>query len=167
MKNATIFVVVATGLIINLRFVLYSAAISSTLRGEGFWTKMGAAFFLTDQSYLLMTAHEADFRSSKDAIQFYFGACFCMALTWHFSVLAGFLFGNFAPRAWELDYAVPLSFIVLLVPTLRNRKYFAVAICSAVASVLLHELPLNLGLIISTLIAMVLVLVVIRQKADA
>lgn len=152
-KDATIAVVVFTGLIINLRFLLYSAAIAPTLHGSGFWTRFFGAYFLTDQSYAVMSAHEKHFKTSSDAIQFYFGACTCMVITWHLSVLAGTLFGNFAPKDWALDYAVPLSFVALVIPTLKNRTYTLVAICSAVCGILLYRLPLNLGLILSALIA--------------
>jgi predicted branched-subunit amino acid permease len=163
-KNATIAVVVFTGLIINLRFLLYSAAISPVLHGSSFWTRFFGAYFLTDQSYAVMSAHEKHFKSSKDAIQFYFGACACMVITWHLSVLAGTLFGNFAPRNWALDYAVPLSFIALVIPTLKNRAYAFVAICSALSGILLYRLPLNLGLIASALIA-ISVAVFLSRKA--
>ncbi|MDZ4082309.1 MAG: AzlC family ABC transporter permease [Bdellovibrionales bacterium] len=164
-KDATIAVVVFTGLIINLRFLLYSAAITPTLHGAGFWTRFFGAYLLTDQSYAVMSAHEKHFKTSADAIQFYFGACACMVITWHFSVLAGTLFGNFAPRNWALDYAVPLSFVALVIPTLKDRKYTLVAICSALCGILLYRLPLNVGLILSALIAIGLA-VVISRKAE-
>lgn len=163
-KGATVLVVVATGLIINLRFLLYSAAISPTLRDSGFWTKLLGAYFLTDQSYAVMSAHESHFKSSREAVQFYFGACACMAITWHLSVLAGFLFGNFAPRSWALDYAVPLSFVALVIPTLKNRKYLMVAVVSGCCGVLLYRLPFNLGLIASALVAIGLAFVLTRTQ---
>lgn len=166
-KNATIIVIVATGLIINLRFILYSAAIAPVLAKEGFWTKLVSAYFLTDQSYAVMNAHESYFKTSRDPVQFYFGACVCMALTWHLSVLAGYLFGNFAPRAWALDYAVPLSFIVLIVPTLKSRAYVMVAVCSALAALVLHDLPFNLGLIVSAAIAIGLAAILMRKRGAA
>lgn len=163
-KSATIAVVVLTGLIINLRFLLYSAAISPVLSGSGFWTRFFAAYFLTDQSYAVMSAHEAHFKTSEDAVRFYFGACACMVLTWHVSVLAGALFGNFAPRTWALDFAVPLSFIALVIPTLKDRKYVLVAGSSALSGVLLYRLPLNLGLIASASIAIGLAVFLTRKS---
>jgi predicted branched-subunit amino acid permease len=166
-KGGTIVVVVLTGLIINLRFLLYSAAISPVLSGAGFWAKIFGAYFLTDQSYAVMTAHETHFKKSGDAIQFYFGSCTCMALTWHLAVLGGSLFGNFAPRNWALDYAVPLSFVVLVIPTLKNRKYILVAICSALSGILLYRLPLNLGLIASAVISISLAVLLSRKSESA
>lgn len=164
-KHVPIFIVVATGLIINLRFLLYSAALSPIVQKSGFWTKIASAYFLTDQSFTMMSANEHDLQTNTQKIEFYFGGAVCMGLTWHFSVLAGYLFGNFAPSSWSLEYVVPLSFVVLVIPTLKNRKYTYVAIFSSIISVLLKPMPFNLGLIASALLAMVLAILLNRKKA--
>jgi predicted branched-subunit amino acid permease len=163
-KNAASAVILATGLIINLRFLLYSAALSPVLQKSNFLTKISSAYFLTDQTYNVMSAHQEKLSTNKEVIQFYFGAAICMALTWDVSVAAGYVFGNFAPKAFALDYAVPLSFVTLVVPTLKNKKYFYVAACSAACALLLKPLPFNLGLIISALLALSLALVLSGRK---
>lgn len=155
-KHAASFVVVVTALIINLRFLLYSAAISPLVQRSRFWTKFFAAYLLTDQNYSVMIANERLFRSNSEALAFYFGASACMVLGWHASVVAGHVFGNFAPASWALDFAVPLSFITLLIPTIKNRKYLAVAAFSGAASILLRPLPYNLGLVVTALLAVAL-----------
>jgi len=152
-KNAAVLVVVATGLIINLRFLLYSAALSPIVQKSGFFTKLVCAYLITDQNYAVMSAHEKKLKSNSESIQFYLGASLCMLLTWHFSVMAGYAFGNFAPASWALDYAVPLSFVSLMIPTLKNFKYIGVAIFSSIVSILLNPLPYKVGLIITALLA--------------
>lgn len=152
-KNAAALVVVATGLIINLRFLLYSVALSPLLQESRLITKMACAYTVTDQSYAVMSAHQDQLKTSADAIQFYLGTACCMLLAWHASVMAGYAFGNFAPSSWALEYAVPLSFLALVVPTLKNRTYVAVAAFSAVVSLLLSGLPYRLGLIVTALLA--------------
>ncbi len=129
-KNTESLVVVATGLIINLRFLLYSAALSPDLQRSKFITKFFSAYFITDQNYAVLTAHQKSFSNSREIIEFYFGASTIMFLAWHGSVSLGFIFGNFAPPSWSLDYAVPLSFISLVLPTMKDRKYIYVAIFS-------------------------------------
>lgn len=165
-KNATILVVVVTGLIINLRFLLYSAALSPIVQNEKPWTRLLGAYFLTDQSYAVMSAHESHFRNSHEAVQFYFGSCTCMALAWHLSVLAGFLFGNFAPTDWALEFGVPLSFIVLLIPTLKRPSYYAVAVASGAFALVFHTLPYHLGLIASAAVAMGVAVLFVRRRAE-
>lgn len=166
-KQALIPVVVVTGLVINLRFVLYSAAMSPFLKDSGFFAKLFAAHLLTDQSYAVMSANQEQLPTNKNAVEFYFGASLCMLLVWQLSVLAGFIFGNFAPPSWNLDFGVPISFVALLIPTLKNRKYVVVAGFSAVISILLNSMPLRLGLIATAALSIVLAFYLTRKRATS
>ena len=165
-QNAAVLVVLATGLIINLRFLLYSAAMSPLTHDSGAIVKFLCAFTLTDQSYATMTANQDKFNSNTEAVNFYLGTAACMMFTWHTSVYAGYIFGNFAPISWSLDFAVPLSFVALLVPSLKSKKYIAVAVVSSILSLLLFKLPLKTGLIATALLSIGFAWILIRRKND-
>jgi len=165
LKNTEAFVVILTGIVINLRFILYSAAISPVIQKSSLATKIFAAYFLTDQTYAVMSAKQSKFKTTKEVIEFYFGAAISMALVWHSSVLSGFIFGNFAPSTWALDYAVPLSFVALVAPTLKKTNYLIVAVASSILSLLLINVPYNLGLIISSGLALMLGVGVSKKRA--
>ena len=152
-QNAASVVVVCTGLIINLRFLLYSAAISPVVQNSSALTKLACAYGLTDQSYAVISANQDKLKTNSDTIEFYFGASVCMMLAWYLSFIGGYVFGNFAPTTWALEYAVPLSFVALVIPTLKNRIYVAVAVFSSVVSLLLNDLPYKTGLIATALMA--------------
>ncbi len=163
-RNTPVLVVLATGLIINLRFLLYSAAMAPVLHNSKFLTKFFCAYCLTDQSYAVMTANDSKFKTNSDAVEFYIGSAVCMIIVWDLSVIAGFIFGNFAPASWGLDYAIPLSFLTLIVPTLKNRKYIAVALFSSIVSIILKPMPFNLGLIVTAGLAILLAAFLTRKK---
>lgn len=157
-------VVVATGLIINLRFLLYSAAFSPLVQNSKFITKFACAYSLTDQTYAAMLAHQKKLNNQSESLQFYLGASLCMFLAWQISVIAGFVFGNFAPKALALDYAVPLSFVALVMPTFKSWKYIAVAVFSSNISLLLTHMPFRLGLIATTALSICFAVVLTRKK---
>lgn len=163
-SDAAIAVVVVTGLIINLRFLLYSAALAPIVKDSRFLTKLVSAYCITDQTYATMSAHQNILKTNADSIRFYMGASVCMFLAWQLSVIAGYIFGNFAPEAWALDYAVPLSFVALLMPTLKNKKYVYVAVFSAAVSLLLSALPYKVGLIITALLAIFFGVLLTQKK---
>ncbi|AZZ36196.1 hypothetical protein CIK05_05110 [Bdellovibrio sp. qaytius] len=163
--QAAVLVVVATGLIINLRFLLYSAALSPIVQNESFFKKFISAFCVTDQSYAVMTAEQDKFKTNHEAVQFYLGSCLCMMIVWQSSVVAGYIFGNFAPKSLSLDYAIPLSFVALLIPTLKNSKYVMVALFSAVVSLLLYKLPFKTGLIATAILGICFAIFLTRKKA--
>ncbi len=162
-KHAASIVVIATGLVINLRFLLYSAGLSPYLQQSGFWTKIICAHTLTDQSYAVMSANSNMLKTKTDAVSFYLGTALCMWLVWQSSVIAGFIFGNFAPISWSLDFAVPLSFVALVIPTLKNNKYVIVAVFSSLLSILFYALPFKLGLIVTAMCSIALSAVLTRK----
>ncbi len=163
--NAAYFVVVATGLIINLRFLLYSAAMSPYLKDSTPLIKFFTAFTLTDQSYAAMSANHDKFNTNTEAVNFYLGTSLCMILTWDASVVAGYIFGNFAPASLALDYAIPLSFVALLIPTLKTKNHGAVALFSSIISLLFFALPLKTGLMVTALLSIALAWVIIQKKS--
>ena len=162
--NAAVFVVVVTGLIINLRFLLYSAALSPYLKDASPLIKFLCAFTLTDQSYATMSANLDKFSTNKEATQFYLGTAACMILTWDASVVAGFIFGNFAPAALSLDFAIPLSFVALLVPTLKTKTHRVVALFSSIISLLFYSFPLKTGLMATALLSIALAWAIILKR---
>lgn len=153
-NQATTLVVIATGLIINLRFLLYSAALSPIVHHSNWLVKLTSAYALTDQNYAVTSAHFEKLKSNHEKIIFYFGASFCMLLGWHIAVIAGYVFGNFAPPEWALDYAVPLSFIALVIPSLKSNNHIRVALFSGIVSILFYSLPFQTGLITTALLSM-------------
>lgn len=162
--NAAVIVVVATGLIINLRFLLYSAAMSPYLQQASPLVKFFCAFTLTDQSYAAMSANHDKFQTNSEATNFYLGTAVCMILTWHGSVIAGFIFGNFAPASLSLDYAIPLSFLALLIPTLKTKSHKAVALFSSIFSLCFYHFPLKTGLMVTALLSIAFAWLIIQKK---
>jgi predicted branched-subunit amino acid permease len=148
-KNVESLVIVLTGCIINLRMMLYSASFAPLFKNSNFIVKTFASYLLTDQAYATSIGLDERYEKTSDKILFYFGTAAFMMMCWHVSVILGMFFGNFAPASLSLDFAVPLSFMALTIPTIKNRSYFIVAIISATLSVLLYELPYNLGLVIA------------------
>lgn len=163
--NAAIVVVVATGLIINLRFLLYSAAMSPYLQEASPLIKFLCAFTLTDQSYAAMSGNHDKFTTNQEATSFYLGTAVCMMVTWHLSVMAGFIFGNVAPAALSLDYAIPLSFVALLIPTLRIKSHKIVALFRSIISLFFFGLPLKTGLMVTSFLSITLAWIVIQRKS--
>lgn len=156
LQNAPAIIVILAGVTINLRFLLYSAALSSSFEKAQLKSKAFASYALTDQTYTVLIANESHYNNLNEKISFYFGSAIPMILAWQISVLLGFIFGNFAPSSLSLDYAVPLSFVALVLPTLKNKSFYIVATVSAMLSILLQGIPHNLGLLITALLSITL-----------
>ncbi len=144
--------VVVTGLIINLRFLLYSAALSPVIKDSSLLTKFAFSYGITDQTYAVLTANQDKLRKD-DQVVFYFGSAICMIIVWQSAVVIGYFLGNVAPQSWSLEFAIPLSFVALTLPSLKKRVHVLVAIFSSITSLLLYTMPYKLGLIATAFLA--------------
>lgn len=154
-NNSPILIVVLTGFVINLRFIMYSASLAPIVKDLSWLKKLGVAYTMTDQSYAVSIVEFEKIKDTKDQIVFYMGTVVMMMLAWHLSTLAGIVFGNFAPKSISLDFAVPLAFMSIVQPLVKNNIFATVAFTSASMSILTYSLPYNLGLILSALTALV------------
>jgi predicted branched-subunit amino acid permease len=55
------------------------------------------------------------------------------------------------PQNWPLDFALPLTFIALVMPALKNRPAIAAALSAGLVAILAYGLPFKLGLILAAL----------------
>lgn len=144
-EHAPVTVIVLTGLLINLRFVMYSASIAPHLRRVSPLTRLAMICSLSDQAYAVSLARFQE-NAPQDKAMFYFGAAGVMWLVWQVSSLAGILLGAGIPPSWELDFAIPLTFSALVVPVLKDRLSAVVALLAGVTAVAANGFPYNLGL---------------------
>jgi len=142
--SPTPLIVLAT-LIVNLRFAMYSASLLPIFGGVPLVRRWPLAYALTDQSYALTVGRPG---TEGDPVRYYAGASALMWVTWQAGTAAGALLGARIPASWPLEFAVPLSFIALLMPVLRARPQVTAALVSAAAAVAAHGLPFRLNLIL-------------------
>jgi predicted branched-subunit amino acid permease len=74
-----------------------------------------------------------------------------MWLSWQLSVLAGVYLGASIPETWSLSFAIPLSFLALLVPGIRNAASLGAAVVGGMLAVLAINMPYNLGLVTASI----------------
>lgn len=164
-KDTPAFIVILTGLVINLRFMMYSAALSPIFQNKSHFKKALMAYSLTDQSYAVSNSAFPKLNNNIQKFYFYAGAAVVMAIAWHLSTLAGVLFGNFAPQSLSLDFAIPLAFMALIVPSLKDYKMITVASAAGFCSLIFYNLPYNLGLITSAFIALFVAWLIEKKEA--
>jgi len=144
-QNASVAVIILTALTINLRFLMYSASIAPFFKGMPVTLRALTAYLLTDQAYAVsITAFET--RDVRSRFWYYLGATSLMVGTWYTATAAGAFLGAAVPKSWSLDFAVPLTFLALLFPVLKDRPSALAAVCGGTVSIMAYGLPYNLGL---------------------
>ncbi len=143
----------AVGLV-NLRHALYSASVAPLLAHRPRRWKILLAYLLTDEAYAAAIPHLlADSRGahSPRAHWILFGSGLGLWSGWQAATLAGVLIGAQLPSGLGLDFALPLTFIAIVVPMIATRALFAAAVAAGAAAVALAALPYKLGLFLAAL----------------
>lgn len=148
-------VIVLTIAVVNLRHALYSASIAGFVQHLNLKWKALLSYLLTDEAYAVTITHYN--REGCDGNQhwYFLGAGLGLWTCWQVSTAAGIFLGAVIPAGWSLDFALPLTFIALVVPALRDRAGLAAALVGGVAAVLTFSLPYRLGIIVAALAGVV------------
>ena len=152
--GAPLWIALGTALIVNARMFIYSTSIAPVLSEASRKLRPLLGHMLVDQNYAA-TMTKGRFRSDVDVIPYYVGCWLALASVWQLSNIAGALLGPLVPASWGLDFAVPLVFLAMLAPTLKDRTAVGVAVVTGVAAALLVPLlPMQSGLIVALVLGM-------------
>lgn len=126
---------------INLRMLLYSASLAPHLAHETRTRRLLVAYLMTDQAYAVsITRWELEGTPEERRFPYYLGAGLLLWVVWQAATVAGALGGGAIPEDVPLDFAVPLVFLVLLVPVITTRPAAVAATAGGAAAVLAGEL---------------------------
>lgn len=150
-SNVMPLAIVLTALVINLRFLMYSASLAPHLHHLPRRWRWSLSYLLSDQSYALCVLKLSSGELGRYAHQYYAGTAVAMWLAWQLSVLAGIYLGASIPESWSLGFAIPLSFLALLVPAIRSVPALAAAVVGGLIAVIAIDLPYNLGMITASI----------------
>lgn len=148
--NAPFWIIVGTALVINLRFLIFSASVSPYLTQAPRVLRPFMAYFMTDSSFILTARRPND---GVDRTYQFLGISIAIWIVWQASFLIGANFGNIIPNNWSLDFALPLLFIFFTAPFLNTSPNIVAALVSGVGAIIfIPLLPLHSGMITAILL---------------
>jgi 4-azaleucine resistance transporter AzlC len=148
--GASIFFVWLATLVVNLRYIMYSSALAKPLEALSGRMKLLAAFLMVDQNFAL-ALNQFGVLGPRLTPWFYLGMGVVLWMGWVVFTFLGAFLGARLPEAWSLDFAVPLCFLVLLVPAVQNRSGLLAALVGGLVSTALMGLPYRSGLFIGAI----------------
>lgn len=143
-QGGTALVAVLAAWTINLRMVLYSASLAPYLTKDRLRWRLLASYVLVDQVYAVAVSRWSDpedpVSAPENRIPFMLGAGLLLGTAWMTMTMVGAVFGPSVPDSLPLSFAVPLVFLVLLVPAITNRPAVVAALGGGVGAVVAAEL---------------------------
>lgn len=152
--DAPLWLVALTALALNLRFLIFSAAIARGFEGIGLFRRLICGYLLIDGVFAVCADRMLREPDPGFRLGYYLAPAVWGWVLWQVSTLAGVVGADFLPRGWSLDFMAPIALMVILVSLCKQRPMLVAAIVGGCASVLLHAMPLKLGVIVAIVIGM-------------
>lgn len=142
-------VVIATGLVINARHIMYSATLADHFREfPGGW-RYGLPYLMTDQAFAVSITRYDTVDDPRYKRWFFLGAGLSLWLPWQLTTVAGLLVGAQIPSSWSLDFVIPLVFTVLLISAVKDRPGLFASVVGGLVAIIGRGLPYNTGLLVA------------------
>ena len=167
-KDAPLIVAVAVALVVNLRFMMYSASIAPYFRRLTARSKALVAAPLVDMNYAVSITTFADGKLADESASrswYYLGASLPLWVVWVVGTAIGVLIGARVPAGLQLDFAVPLIFVALATSAIEDRATAGAALAAGLLAIPGIALPLELGLIVAAIGGVVAGMIVDRRAA--
>jgi predicted branched-subunit amino acid permease len=145
--GAPLWVIVATGFITNLRFVIYSAALQPFFADRPMRQRVGLGYFMTDFTFaLFMRSAQAGTLPGIQRHSWFAGVCATNWVAWQVSAACGIVGASYVPTNWGLEFTGTLALVALIAPSLKASPAVIGAVIAAAVALLAHTLPYKLGL---------------------
>lgn len=145
-RDAPAAIAIGTALIINLRMMLYSAALAPAYAGFSRAWRFGLALLMVDQTVLTSLKYFEEQDDPRARRWWVVGASALFVGAWVAGTWIGILSGAGIPAGLELAFAVPLTFVALLALAVKGRADIVAAVVAAAVVVVGAPLPFALGL---------------------
>lgn len=146
--GAAAIIVIITALVVNIRHLMYSAALAPQFREFPRRSRLLLPYLLTDQAFALSVLQ---FEEHEDPVYrrwFFFGVGMGLWVPWQIATIAGVVLGAQIPESLGLEFAIPLVFLVLLIPVIQTRPGLTAALVGGLVAVVANGAPFHLGLVV-------------------
>ena len=147
--KAPLWLIITTALVLNLRFLIFSAAIAQGFRGVGIGTRWISSYLLIDGVFAACLEKMITHEDPKWRLGYYLAPSLWSWLLWQVFALIGILAASSIPRGWSLEFMATIALIVILLPMTKVRPMLIAAIAGGSMAVLLRGMPLRLGIIVA------------------
>ncbi len=165
--GAPVWVILATGFCVNLRFVVFSLHLRPYLMHLPRWRRLVNGYLTADLSYAMFTRHfpqPATQPAEHLAQEAYLaGNYFVTWCSWIGLSVLGIVLANFIPAAWGLGFAGVLCLVGILCSLANTPMRILSATLAGATAVALYSLPLKLNIVAAIAVAVAVCSVLERK----
>jgi predicted branched-subunit amino acid permease len=147
--NAPMWVVWATALCVNLRFVIFSAQWRSYFKHRPRGERAFLGYISGDLTYVLFMKRFAEPREDEGQIEYFLGASSLNWLAWQLPSIIGIVLADVVPTEWGLGFAGVLALLGLTYSLVSDRATLFAAVVAGCAAVAAFALPFRLHIVVA------------------
>lgn len=152
--NAPIWVIFATALVVNLRFVIFSALLAPHFAHLPWYKRFLLGYVAGDLTVALFLQRFPNEEKMLGKISYFKGLILPNWLMWQAGSVVGILLGSQVPPQWGLGFAGTLAIICVTIPLITHRPaLWGVCVASVVAVLGVHW-PYKLGVLAAVIAGM-------------
>ncbi len=148
-SGAPLWVVWATALCVNLRFVIFSAVWRPYFVVYPLWMRLRLAYFTADLNFVLFMRRFPEAKPAPEHLPYFWGGASLNWFAWQVPSLTGIFLADAVPVHWGIGFAGTLALLGIALSLLNDRATGvagAVAGCAAVAA---YALPFKLNIVVA------------------
>ena len=147
--GAPVWVVWATALCTNLRFIIFSAGWRPYFAHLPFWQRLRTGYFMADLNFAIFMRRFPQARPAPEHLPYFWGGVATNWTAWQVPSIAGILLADRIPASWGLGFAGTLALLGLLYSLVADRATLVAAAVAGCAAVAAYSLPLKLNIVVA------------------
>ena len=169
--GAPMWVILATGFCVNLRFVVFSAHLRPYLMHLPTWKRLVTGYLTADLTYVFFTTrypvHGGNEAKLAAQSAYLAGNAMVNWGSWVGASILGVVLANFIPTHWGLGFAGILALVGILCSLAGSRLRVVSGGVAGAAAVAAYALPLKLNILVAIAAAVALCLVLEKTPLGA
>ena len=162
-SGAPLWVVWATALCVNLRFVIFSASWRPYLAGQPLGRRLRVAYLTGDLTHVMFMRRVPEPRPAPEQLPYFWVSVAVNWASWQLPSIAGILLADVVPVAWGFGFAGTLALLGLALSLLTDRATGVAGLVAGCAAVAAYALPLKLNIVVAIAAAVAIGLLMDRQ----
>lgn len=152
--GAPIWVVFASAMAVNLRFVIFSALLAPHFAHLPWHRRFVLGYTAGDLTVNLFLQRFPSEAPAVGKVSYLKGLLVPNWAAWQVGSIAGVFLGSAVPAEWGLGFAGTLAILCILVPVMLTSAALAGVVVASVTAVLAFALPYKLGMLLAIVVGM-------------
>lgn len=152
--QAPIWVIFATALVVNLRFVIFAALLGPHFSHLPWHQRFYLGYISGDLTVAMFLQRYPTAEPVPGKLAYLKGLMYPNWFAWQIGSLVGIFLGSAVPTEWGLGFAGTLAILCIMVPLIINKAALCGVIVAGAIAVLAYELPYKLGLLLAVVVGM-------------